>query len=155
MISPCNRWARRRARVSSDDQVGRVQGVTLKNIFVTGKPIPESSLTGLDAQHDIRDVSIENLRFNGRTASNAEAAHIKLNGFADQVHFGIGAMNEQEKVLDEATLPNTTSGELGTVITGTQTEQLPLNTMIDNPVCRLIERSSKWRIDTAIGYYAG
>jgi len=77
----------RPTRVSSDDQVGTVHGVTLKDIFVTGKPVPESSLTGFDAQHDVRDVSIENLRFNGRPATSAEAAHIKLNGFAAPVHF--------------------------------------------------------------------
>ena len=77
----------RPTRVSSDDQVGTVHGVTLKDIFVTGNLMPESSLTGFDAQHNVRDVSIENLRFNGRPANNAEVAHIKLNGFAEPVHF--------------------------------------------------------------------
>jgi len=42
-------------------------------------------------------------------------------------HLEIGTVNEQVEVSDEATLLNTTNGELGTVITGTLIEQLPLN----------------------------
>lgn len=72
---------------SHDQQAGTVRSIFLKDIFVTGKPTPTSSITGNDAEHDVRGVSIENLRFNGQSASNAEAAHLSVNKFAEAVHF--------------------------------------------------------------------
>jgi hypothetical protein len=72
---------------SRDQQAGTVRDVFLKDIFVTGKPTMGSSLTGFDAEHDARGVSIENLRFNGRPVTSAEAAHLKVNNFAEAVRF--------------------------------------------------------------------
>ncbi len=72
---------------SSDHQAGTVRDVSLKDIFVTSKPMPTSSVTGFDAAHDVRGVSIENLRFNGRPINNAETAHLQTNAYAEVVHF--------------------------------------------------------------------
>ena len=40
-----------------------------------------------DAEHDARRISIENLRFNGRPVTSAEAAHLKVNNYAEAVRF--------------------------------------------------------------------
>jgi hypothetical protein len=78
---------------SSDHQVGTVRDVSLKDIFVTGKPMPASSVTGFDSEHDVRGISIENLRFNGQPVPNAETAHLQTNNYAEAVHFVSGGDN--------------------------------------------------------------
>jgi hypothetical protein len=44
-----------------------------------------SSFTGFDAQHDVRGVTIENLRFNGRRITNADDAHLKIGKYVQDV----------------------------------------------------------------------
>jgi hypothetical protein len=72
---------------SKDPQRGTVRDVVFKGIFVTGKKMPPSSFTGLDAEHDVRGVRIENLRFNGRPAASPEEAHLKIGAFVEDVRF--------------------------------------------------------------------
>ena len=79
---------------SSDHQVGTARNVSLKDIYVSGKPIPASSVSGFDSEHDVRDVSIENLCFNGRPVTNAEAAHLQTGSYAEAVRFVAGG-NDQ------------------------------------------------------------
>jgi len=61
--------------------------VLFKDVSVIGKPIPPSSFTGYDAQHDIRGVTIENLRFNGRPITNATDAHLKIGKYVEDMRF--------------------------------------------------------------------
>jgi len=70
---------------SHDTVRGTVRDVLYKDIFVTGKPAPQSSFTGFDAEHDVQGVRIENLRFNGRQATNLEEAHVKVGKYAGDV----------------------------------------------------------------------
>jgi len=84
---------------SKDKAAGTVRDVTLKDISVTGKPQPSSSVTGYDAEHDVQGVSIDNLRFNGRPATDAEAAHLKVNSFAEPVHFVAGAQTARDALI--------------------------------------------------------
>jgi len=46
-----------------------------------------SAFTGLDVNHDVRGVTIENLRFNGRAITNAADAHLETGKYVEQVHF--------------------------------------------------------------------
>ncbi len=72
---------------SVDKERGTARNVVFKNISVTGKPEPSSSFTGNDAAHDVRGVTIENLRFNGRKATNAAEAHLKIGDYVEDVRF--------------------------------------------------------------------
>lgn len=72
---------------SQDKMRGTVRDVLYKDVSVTGKPIPESSFTGRDLEHDVQGVRIENLRFNGRQVTNMEEAHVKLGKYAGDVRF--------------------------------------------------------------------
>lgn len=75
----------RKTSVSRDEQRGTVRNVLFKDILVTGKPMPPSSFTGQDAEHDVRGVTIENLRFNGRPVTSAEDARLRLGGYVQDV----------------------------------------------------------------------
>jgi hypothetical protein len=72
---------------SHDQERGTVRDVTFKDISVTGKPIMPSSFTGFDAEHDVRGVTIENLRFNGRPITNAGDAHLRIGKYVEDVRF--------------------------------------------------------------------
>ena len=72
---------------STDQQQGTVRDVLYKDISVTGKSMLPSAFTGLDATHDIRGVTIENLRFNGHLIDNASAAHLQIGKFVEDVRF--------------------------------------------------------------------
>ena len=73
---------------------GTVRDVTFKDISVTGKPIMPSSFTGFDAEHDVRGVTIENLRFNGRPITNAADAHLQIGKYVQDVRF-VASGNQQ------------------------------------------------------------
>jgi len=72
---------------SQDQERGTVRNVTFKDISVTGKPIPPSSFSGFDAEHDVRGVAIENLRFNGRPITSADDAHLQIGKYVQGVRF--------------------------------------------------------------------
>jgi hypothetical protein len=74
-------------RLSQDPERGTIRDVAFKDISVTGKPIMPSCFTGYDAKHDIRGVTIENLRFNGRPITNPDDAHLKIGKYAQDVRF--------------------------------------------------------------------
>jgi len=44
----------------------------------TGSRVPESWMLGLDAEHNVRGVSVVNLRFNGQRLQTAQGAHLRL-----------------------------------------------------------------------------
>jgi len=79
---------------SSDRQAGTVRPVSLKAIYVSGKPAPASSVSGFDSEHDVRGVSIENLRFNGQPATDAATAHLETGSYAQAVHFVAAGGNQ-------------------------------------------------------------
>jgi hypothetical protein len=80
----------RKTSVSRDEQRGTVRNILFKDIFVTGSSMPPSSFTGQDTERDVRGVTIENLRFNGRPVSGAEGARLRLGGSAQDVRFVTG-----------------------------------------------------------------
>jgi len=46
-----------------------------------------SAFTGLDATHDVRGVTVENLRFHGHPITNAADAHLQIGKFAEEARF--------------------------------------------------------------------
>jgi hypothetical protein len=72
---------------STDKERGTARDVVFKDISVAGKPVPPSSFTGYDATHDVRGVTIENLRFNGQLVPNAEEAHLRIGKYVADVRF--------------------------------------------------------------------
>ena len=79
---------------SSDHQAGTVRDVSLKDIYVSGKLMPASSVSGFDSEHDVRGISIENLRFNGQSATNAETAHLQTGRYTEAVQFVADGANQ-------------------------------------------------------------
>ena len=73
--------------ITRDKEAGTVRDVLFKNISVTGKTMLPSAFTGLDAAHDVRGVTIENLRFNGHPITNPADAHLQVGKFAEEVRF--------------------------------------------------------------------
>lgn len=71
---------------AQDALAGDVEGVTYRNISVTG-PEPTSLVKGLDAEHRIRGLVVENLRFNGEPVRDAVRAGIDIEQHADPVTF--------------------------------------------------------------------
>jgi len=72
---------------SHDKERGQIQNIVFKNISVTGKCFPSSYFVGYDPEHDVSDVTIENLRFNGEPITNAEAAHLSIRDYVSKVRF--------------------------------------------------------------------
>ena len=63
---------------SRDAERGTIQRVTVRDCSVTGKPLPPSRLQGFDARHGIQDVTIANLRINGRIIRSLHEAAIQV-----------------------------------------------------------------------------
>jgi hypothetical protein len=62
-----------------------VDNVTLRDITVSGKHSPPSRLQGFDAEHQVKGVTIEGLRFNGRVVTSAEEANLTIRPFVQDV----------------------------------------------------------------------
>ncbi len=72
---------------SRDTDRGTVRNITFRNIEVTAPRTPPSSFRGLDEAHDVRGVSIENLRINGRRVDSAKDAGLEIGPFVSEVRF--------------------------------------------------------------------
>jgi hypothetical protein len=71
---------------SKDSQRGNVRNVTFRGIRVTsGKLFSPSFVRGLDAQHTVRGVTIQDLRVNGRLIRSAQEAALSVEPFAEDV----------------------------------------------------------------------
>ena len=72
---------------SPDPLHGTVRNVVFKDITVTSKLFLKSHFQGLDAEHDIAGVTIEDLVENGKRCNNAEEAQLQTNAFVSDVKF--------------------------------------------------------------------
>lgn len=72
---------------STDHQNGRVRNVIFRNISVTGKHMLPSAFTGFDTSHDVRGVTIQNLRFNGQPMTSAKQADLQIGNHVQDVRF--------------------------------------------------------------------
>jgi hypothetical protein len=73
---------------SHDAERGTMADVVVRDCSISGKPLPLSRLQGFDAQHDIRNVTISNLRINGRVATSLEDAGVRVGKFVQDVRIG-------------------------------------------------------------------
>jgi hypothetical protein len=73
---------------SQDTERGSVHDITYQNIMVMGRRAPRSFFIGLDAQHAVQGVKIDNLRFNAQPAHSAAEANLALGTNVSGVRFG-------------------------------------------------------------------
>ncbi len=66
---------------------GAVRGILFKDILVTGRQRPPSHFQGLDAGQPVEDVTIQNLRFDGRPVRDAREAGLTTGAHVKNVHF--------------------------------------------------------------------
>jgi hypothetical protein len=74
LVTAKNMW-------SHDALRGRVDDIRFKDIEVTAWATPELYFAGLDAEHQVQNVSIENLRVNGRRVRSREEARFAIKPF--------------------------------------------------------------------------
>jgi hypothetical protein len=72
---------------TDNERRGTIRDVLVKDVAVTGPAMPRSRLRGYSAEGDIRNVTIENLRFNGKPISTAEAGGFKIGDHVAGVTF--------------------------------------------------------------------
>lgn len=70
---------------STDQERGTMRNIVVRNCSITGKLLPPSSLSGFDETHDIKGVTISNLKINGKTAMSLEEAGIHVGQFVSDV----------------------------------------------------------------------
>lgn len=71
---------------AQDDQLGDIEGVTYRNIMVTG-PSPESVVRGVGEQSRVKGIVIDGMSYNGVPVISAEQAGIAMEQFTDPVEF--------------------------------------------------------------------
>ena len=72
---------------SLDKQAGVVRNIVFRDITVTSKRFLPSCFRGLDAQHDIVGVTIDNLCVNGRRCAGAGEAQLEIQPHVSDVTF--------------------------------------------------------------------
>jgi len=72
---------------SQDPERGNVRDVTYADVSVTGRRAPRSFFNGLDAQHTVQGVTIDNLRLNGKPANTAADANLSVGQYVSDVRF--------------------------------------------------------------------
>jgi hypothetical protein len=76
---------------SQDAERGNVRDITYQDITVAGRRAPRSIFSGLDTQHKVQRVTIDNLRFNGRQGKSADEAGLTVGANVSEVRFGPAA----------------------------------------------------------------
>ena len=77
----------RKNNYSHDEERGQIRNIVFRNISVTGQCSPGSYFVGHTPEHDVSDVTIENLRINGKPITNAEEAHLSIRDHVGKVRF--------------------------------------------------------------------
>jgi len=72
---------------SQDEDRGTVRDIVFRNITVLSRLQPPSSFRGLDVEHDVRGVTIENLRFGDLPIHDAAAARLTIGPHVQDVRF--------------------------------------------------------------------
>jgi len=78
VVTAANMW-------SKDTVRGRVDHIRFENIEVTAWAMPELYFAGLDAEHQVQDVAIVNLRINGRRVCGLEDARFTIKPFVERL----------------------------------------------------------------------
>ena len=64
---------------------GKINGIRLKNIYVTAKQMPVSYITGFNETNNISDVSIDGLYFNGEKVESLSKAKLEPGKFTENI----------------------------------------------------------------------
>ena len=72
---------------SKDSERGNVRDVVYSNVSVASKRVPRSFFNGLDGEHTVENILIENLRFNGEPAVSAAAGNLAVGRHVSNVEF--------------------------------------------------------------------
>jgi hypothetical protein len=72
---------------SKDAVRGTVRDVIFSDIAVTGPQLPPSSFRGFDAEHGVEGVTIANLRLNGKPVLSASEARLQIGPHVRSVEF--------------------------------------------------------------------
>ncbi|MBX7259439.1 MAG: hypothetical protein K1Y02_23975 [Candidatus Hydrogenedentes bacterium] len=75
---------------SSDQERGTMRNIVVRDCSITGKLLPPSSLSGFDETHDVKGVTISNLKINGKVAQSLEEASIHVGQFVSDVRIESG-----------------------------------------------------------------
>ena len=73
---------------SNDNITGMLTGVMLKNIQVLSEDdmeFPKMCIRGKDADHPCRNITIENVTFNGKPLKTAEELHLQVNEYTENL----------------------------------------------------------------------
>ncbi len=81
----------RKNAYSKDAERGNVRDITYADVSLTGKRAPRSFFNGLDAQHAVQGVTINNLRMNGKITTTATEANFTVGPHVSGVRFGKSA----------------------------------------------------------------
>lgn len=63
---------------SKDSERGNVRDILFRNIAIVAPRMPSSSFQGLDAEHTVDGVRLEEFSFNGKPVTSLEALHLSL-----------------------------------------------------------------------------
>ena len=77
----------RRNFYSQDKERGNVRDVLFQDISVIGRIAPPSNLHGFDAEHTVKSVSFQNVRFGKRPILDASAMRLTLGPHVTNVRF--------------------------------------------------------------------
>jgi len=73
---------------SKDAERGKVRDVLFRDIAVTAPRMPDSSLTGLDAEHNVDGVRFEAIRLGDQPIMNVKEMRLRIGKDVAHVHFG-------------------------------------------------------------------
>ena len=76
---------------SKDAERGNVREVTYADVSVTGRRAPRSFFNGLDTQHTVQGVTIDNLRLNGKLTQTAAEANLSVGPYVSGERFSTAA----------------------------------------------------------------
>ena len=62
-----------------------MRDIVVRDCSTTGKLLPPSALSGFDETHDVKGVTIANMRINGKVATTLEEAAIHVGQFVSDV----------------------------------------------------------------------
>lgn len=63
-------------KASMGSRRGHIRNIVVKNLQVVAGALPYSVISGFDEGHEVKDVTIQNLTYQGRPLLNAAAAHL-------------------------------------------------------------------------------
>jgi len=72
---------------SKDEKIGKVSNIRYKDIHYTSARSPQLAIIGYDAEHEISDVTFDNVTINGKKIGNVSDANIHVNDHVNGLIF--------------------------------------------------------------------